>query len=103
MSGYEIFFWGLLGGFGAEMVGFFAIRRQNPHDFPYWIRSPKYYIIASIMILTGAAIALAYYRSGYDLNPILAIQIGASAPLILRKASDTKVEQEPPSDPARID
>ena len=103
MSGFEIFFWGLIGGFGAEMVGFFGIRRQNPHDFPYWIRSPKYYIIALTMILIGAAIALAYYRSGFDLNPILAIQIGASAPLFLRKASDTVVEKETQSDPTRID
>lgn len=97
MSGIEIFIWGMVGGVGAEMVGVFGIRRQNPNDFPYWINSPKYYIIAFIMVIIGAAVALAYYRSGFKLNPILAIQIGASAPLILRKASDTLVEPEPPN------
>lgn len=103
MSNIEIFLWGLMGGVGAEMVGVFAIRRQNPAGFPYWIRSLKYYIIASIMILIGAALALAYYRSGFSLNPILAIQIGASAPLILRKASDTVIEPKSPSESDSID
>lgn len=100
---WEIFLWGLLGGIGAEVVVFFGIRHQNPLEFPYWVKSKAYYIIAVIMALIGAFITIAYARSGTNLNPILAIQIGASAPLILRKARDAASEPSTPPNLSAID
>ena len=103
MTGPETFLWGLFGGFGAEMAVLFAIRHQLPADAPHYLKSKLYYLVALVMCLVGGIIALAYSQSGTSLNAILAIQIGASAPLLLRKLSETVVE--PPRVPptARID
>lgn len=102
MKGAEVFLWGLFGGFGAEAASWFALRYQLPSAFPHWTKSVRYYILVVIMMLSGALVALAYSRSGTNLNPILAIQIGASTPLILRKFRDAVTEMPPPPDPGRI-
>jgi hypothetical protein len=81
----ETMAWGVFGGIGAEAVVLFALRYRHPHDFPYWLRSWEYYLFAGGMAVIGGVIALAYARSGNTMNPIMAIQIGASAPLLLRK------------------
>ncbi len=103
MPSWEIFIWGLLGGLGAEAIVIYDIFHQKPSVFPWWIKSKKYYIIASIMILFGGAIALAYSRSGATLNAILSLQIGASTPIILRKLIDASSERPSPPDPSRVD
>lgn len=102
MGGLETFLWGLFGGFGAEAVVWFGIRHQRPRDYPYWLKSPIYYLVASVMVLVGGIIAVAYSRSGTSLNAILAIQIGASAPLILRKARDVVPDAPALPDPERV-
>lgn len=103
MSCFETILWGLFGGFCAEAVGFFAIRRLNPNDFPYWVKSPAYYIIALVMVLIGGVITLAYFRSGIQMTAIMAIQIGATAPLIIRRFRDVVYEPPSPPDHSRID
>ena len=103
MSLGETFFWGAFGGFGAEALVWFAIRHLRPREYPFWIRAPLYYAIAAVMIGIGGVIALAYARSGTTLNALLAIQIGASAPLVLRKARDLVPPPTEPPDPARVD
>jgi len=102
MSNLETFLWGLAGGLGAELVVFFSIRQLRAHELPYFVRSPRYYIITLIMILFGGLIALAYAKSGTPLNAILAIQVGASTPLILRKFSETISEPPKPPDPDKV-
>ena len=102
MFGTEAFFWGLIGGVGAEVVVLFGLRHKDPNDFPYWVRSPAYYVIALVMAILGGAITVAHLRSGSSMDPILAIQVGASAPLILRKMRDAVPSDESP-DPSRID
>jgi hypothetical protein len=46
------------------------------------------------MTVAGGAVAAAYQGSGVDLTPVLAANIGASAPLILTKASRSLPEVE---------
>jgi hypothetical protein len=95
--------WGLFGGLGAELAVIFAIRHRLAFEHPYWFRSVEYWLIAGAMSLAGALIAVAYSRSGTALNPILAIQVGASAPLILRKLREAVPEEQRPPDPTKID
>jgi len=99
----EVFLWGLFGGFGAEVSVVFALRHLAPKDLPYYLKSWPYYIVAVVMVLFGGGIAVAYAGSGTTLNALLAIQIGASAPLIFRKFSEAVQERPKPPDPAKID
>lgn len=99
----ETFLWGFFGGVGAEVSVVFALRHRVAKDFPYWLKSWVYYISSFAMVLFGGGIAVAYASSGTTLNAILAIQIGASAPLIFRKLSETIPETPKTPDPAKID
>ena len=103
MSSLEIFLWGLFGGVGAEISVVFALRHREAKEFPYWLKSWTYYIVSLVMVSFGGGIALAYASSGTTLNAILAIQIGASAPLIFRKLTEAIPETPRPPDPAKID
>jgi hypothetical protein len=103
MSPLETFFWGLFGGIGAEAGVVFALRHRLPSEYPYWLKSRVYYLVAGVMVFLGGGMAVAYARSDTKLNAILAIQIGASAPLILRKLSETIPEAPKPPDPAKVD
>ncbi len=104
MTPTETFLWGLFGGLGAEVSVIFALRYRGPSDYPYWLKSWTYYLVAVAMVIIGGVIAVAYARSGTTLNAILAIQIGASAPLIFRKLTENVIPDTPkPPDPSRID
>lgn len=102
MNLVEIFLWGFFGGVGAEISVVFSLRHRGPKEYPHWLKSPTYYIVASVMVIFGGVIAVAYAQSGTTLNALLAIQIGASAPLIFRKLTETIPESPKPPDPAKI-
>jgi len=102
MGLWETFMWGLFGGVGAEVSSIFAQRHRAAADFPHWLKSWAYYLPTGVMVLMGGGIAVAYANSGTTLNAILAIQIGASAPLIFRKLSESIPDKPKPPDPARI-
>lgn len=102
MGGMETFAWGVFGGLAAEVAVLFGVRQQFPQKYPHWITSWAYYGVAGLMALVGGGIALAYVRSGTALTAILAIQIGASAPLFLRKARDLAPDLATPPDPNKI-
>ncbi len=103
MDSIETFLWGFLGGLGAEVSVVFALRHRASSEYPYWLKSCTYYIVGFVMVIFGGLIAVAYSKSGTTLNAILAIQIGASAPLIFRKLRDTIPDTPKPPDPTRID
>jgi hypothetical protein len=56
-------------------------RRPIFRDLAYWVP----YIIYPIL---GAFVAYVYLASGFEIKPVLALQVGASAPLILRAAAN---------------
>ena len=97
MSETATFLYAGFGGLAAEVAVIFALRQRFPDEAPHYLRSVLYYLISVAMAASGGVVALAYAGSGTSLNPILAIQIGASAPLLLRKLSETMVE--PPKPP----
>lgn len=103
MSLTETTLWGAFGGLAAEAINWHNLRHLQLSDYPYWVKSPMYYVIAVVMIGIAAVITLAYARSGTTLNPLLAIQVGASAPLIIRRGRDALGAKPEAPDPAEVD
>lgn len=89
------FGWGVLGGFLAELLGLFQLRKQAPPEFP---RSRFYWFLTMGMILAGGALVVVYLESDMPLKPILAVNLGASAPLVISKL----VAQTEPIPPGRV-
>jgi hypothetical protein len=80
----EGFLFGVLGGLLAEIAGLFKLRQQAPQELPKWLRSPFYWIVTLVMIAAGGGLVSIYSASDMGLlKPILAVNIGASAPLII--------------------
>lgn len=98
MGPIEGFWWGALGGFFAELLGWFKLRHEAPANLPVWFRTLYYWACTLGMILAGGVLVIAYLRSDVKLNPITAINLGASAPLLLGSFAG----QTPPIDPGRV-
>jgi hypothetical protein len=79
----EGFIYGVIGGIFAELLGLFKLRQESRETFPKWISSVFYWVITALMTLAGGALVVVYLKSGIDLKPIIAVNIGASAPLLI--------------------
>ena len=75
--------WGALGGFFVELRGLFRLRQQAPENLPSWLRGTFYWVVTFGMILSGGILVIAYLRSNVPITPILAINVGASAPAFI--------------------
>ncbi|MCY4056834.1 MAG: hypothetical protein OXG44_02410 [Gammaproteobacteria bacterium] len=89
MGRWETFGFGCLGVLLLNGVHYLEIcripRLQRPNDFgerPYWI---DFFGRAFI----GVVLAWVYWHNGEPLGPILAMNIGVSAPLILKAMAKT--------------
>jgi hypothetical protein len=69
-----------------------APNRRPPLDKMYWF-------LFFVMPIIGGFLASAYEQSGTQLNPILAIHIGVSAPAILRSMARQNPFQRPVDPP----
>lgn len=75
-----IFVLGVVGGALAELLKWYQLR-ESP-NLPEYSRKPLYWIITILMMLAGGVLALV---QGVDATkPLLALNIGISAPLILK-------------------
>ena len=84
---------GILGGLFTELLGLFKLRQQAPAQIPAYLRSIFYWVVTIAMIIAGGGLVLIYSAAGIDLNPLVAVNIGASAPLIIGSlASQVPVE-----------
>jgi hypothetical protein len=79
----EGFLYGVLGGFMAEVLGLFRLRQQAPKDLPLWLKSWFYWATTILMMATGGGLVDTYLRSGILVQPILAVNVGISAPLFI--------------------
>lgn len=79
----NVFLYGVAGGLFAELLGLFKLRRQSSSDFPHWLKSLFYWMVTLCMILAGGVLCIIYTKAGIELNPLVALNIGASAPLII--------------------
>jgi len=97
MGLFEGFLFGLFGGILAELLGLFRLRQQAPPDF---LKNKFYWLTTVLMVCAGAGLVAVYLRSGMSLTPILAVNIGASGPMII----SSLVGQAPATiDPRRVD
>jgi hypothetical protein len=99
MSLIEGFLYGVFGGGLAELVGLFKLRHEASGGFPAWLKSIFYWIITGLMILGGGGLVVIYLKSKFTLNALLAVNIGASAPLII----GALISQAPHTSVGRID
>lgn len=75
-----VFGLGLFGGFAAEVYRWYQIRESN--SLPEYARSPLYWIVSALMILIGGGLAWLWQID--PAQPFLAVQVGVSAPLIIK-------------------
>lgn len=98
MTVWDGFWLGVLGGIFGELVNLFKLRQQPVNMLPVWIRSPWYWTLTLLMILSGGGLVAIYLQSNFQVAPILAVNIGASAPLIL----GTLIAQVPAIPPGNV-
>lgn len=89
---------GVAGGVVAEAVQWFGLRFTLHKGLPPWSRSWLYWAVTLVMVAVGGGLAYVYAISGTKLSPLLALNVGASAPLILGKL----INQVPPIEPGRV-
>lgn len=94
----EVFWWGVLGGFFAEFSIWLPLSKKK-EDLPDWFFYWFYWLVVVVKIFIGGVLAMAYQESSVQLSPILSINIGASAPLLLSKFAHTL----PDISPGKID
>ena len=68
----------------AELLQWHRIRHQL--NLPAYAAKTSYWVITIAMILGGGIWAYAYVASGTPLMPFLAINVGATAPLLIAAA-----------------
>ena len=91
---------GIGGGIAVEALKWFRIREQLHNNLPQYAKKWPYWMVTVVMIGIGGLLAFAYqHSSDVELNPILAVNIGASAPLIV----SALVSQAPQIHPGTVD
>ena len=78
----ELWF-GLAGGALAEVLGLWKMRQVAAAELPHYLKSPFYWCMTVAMVAVGGVVAFIYVQSGIILSPLLAVNVGASAPLII--------------------
>lgn len=76
------------GGLGLQLLNLLELPNLEKKDRPNF-KEFIYYIPYIVNPLIGAFIAFVYLKSNTVLNPILALHIGASAPVVLRTMAST--------------
>jgi len=82
-EGAVIFLMGCLGGLLGELSHWYQLRESG--NYPDYAKKAIYWIVTLGMILAGGGLAVAYGIK--DPNAILIINIGLSAPLIIKALS----------------
>lgn len=89
MAYIEPFLLGIAGGIFGELFRMFELRHRATKDWPHWIRLKSYWVITACMVIAGGVLVFLHQKSGtsFEQNAWLAVNIGASAPLLLRQFS----------------
>lgn len=81
--------YGLVGGCAAEALKWFRLREAVHESWPDYARHWGYWLISAIMVGVGGLLVCIYQASDdVRLRPILAFNIGVSAPLILSSLAE---------------
>lgn len=78
--------WGMVGGVLGEFANVYDHWNEDRQNLPHYLRRPGYYLMSSAMAVAGGLIVAAHQDSGVDLNGILAMNVGVTAPLLIKAA-----------------
>ena len=93
-SAWTVFFVGFCGGFLGDILGLYELRHTDPSNLPRYLTSKFYWGMCAIMASLGGGLAVLY---GFkDVNAILVVNIGASAPLIIKSLAANAPRLQPP-------
>lgn len=83
MTSIDIFLWGMGGSIAIEIINFYNLFMQETIIIPDRYKSFLFWVVRIIISLMAGGLAVAY-----DINTkLLAINVGASAPLIFQALS----------------
>lgn len=88
------FVWGMAGGIFLEILKWFRMRETLYVAIPDYAKGLSYWVATAAMVVAGGILAVAYENEDVTIDRILAINIGASAPLLIKAL----VDQTPPID-----
>lgn len=91
-----IFGYGFVGGVLAELLKWYQLRESATP--PAYLNSARYWILTVLMTLAGGLLAAVQNAS----TPLLAINIGISAPLILKALAAVTPIQPPRAAPGGL-
>ena len=86
----QIFLLACFGGVLAELLKWHGLR-ESP-ELPVYARSAFYWTLTALMVLAGGGVAVLYGTDSK--NALLVVQIGLSAPLLLRALADGTLPRE---------
>lgn len=89
----EIFLGGAAGGLLAQLAHWYGLR-ESP-NYPDYMKTAFYWIVTIAMIAAGGVLAVLYGTA--DVNALLAVNVGASAPLIIKALAQTTPPPPPPT------
>jgi hypothetical protein len=84
-STLEPLLWGFIGGLLGQLLKLIHHANLPKEDRPALMSDPMFWFAWLLLGALGAIVTVAYERSGVKLPPIVAINVGASAPLIAEK------------------
>ncbi len=85
MAWYELFLWGLFGGFTVDGLEMWKIVKQNRGNWPKECLTLGYFTAEFIRLICGAGLAYAFGATSQVNGPLGAIAIGVTTPLIVEK------------------
>jgi hypothetical protein len=91
-------FIGFCGGAVAEIARWFQLREQLHAGLPNWSKSKGYWIVTFLMCVSGGGLVYLYALSDTKMTGILALNIGASAPLLI-----SSLVSSTPAKPGKVD
>lgn len=96
---YLGFLWGFFGSLAGQFIGLTRIYREDPGKIPDWASSLTSLLFVIFVTLTigaiGGVLVVGYIQSNHKLSPILAMNIGASAPLFFSSIGNRIPPVEP--------
>lgn len=80
---------GFFGGLIGEFVGLYDLRERAREEWPTYYKHVSFWALTLGMALIGGVLA-AVYNDSKELSAIVAVNIGASAPIVVRQLRRTQ-------------
>ena len=82
---YIHFIFGCLGGIIVQFLGIWKLRTKNTKEWPIYYKTCSFWTIVLVMSLIGGGFAILQLDNLNIANKLLALQIGATAPLLIER------------------